>query len=144
MQQHKREEMQTKGFTLIELLVTMAIVGILAAIAYPQYRNSVRRSDRADAKVALQSATQAMERCYAEHRNYTDSSCLFSVPNAGTISSPSGYYEVSAPTVTTTSYAITATPVAGGPQSSDTDCTSFTLTSTGAQTATGQNTDECW
>jgi type IV pilus assembly protein PilE len=39
-----------KGFTLIELMIVVAVVGILAAIAYPSYQDSVRKSRRADAR----------------------------------------------------------------------------------------------
>lgn len=127
-----------RGFTLIELLVTIVILGIIAAVAYPSYRDSARRSGRSDAKVGLQQAAQALERCYAQHHDYTDTNCGFATQ------SPNGYYAISAQIPSPTSYTLTATPVAGRPQSDDDDCTSFSLSSTGAQTATGQNTNECW
>ena len=52
----------TKGFSLIELMIAVAIVGILAGIAYPSYQESVRDSRRADAKGALLGFANSMER----------------------------------------------------------------------------------
>ena len=59
-----------KAFTLIELMVTVAIVGILASIAYPSYQDSVMKSRRADAKGALLGFANAMERRFTETNSY--------------------------------------------------------------------------
>jgi len=61
-----------KGFTLIELMIVVAIVGILAAIAYPSYQEFVARSKRADAQGALLSLASAMERAFTENNSYCD------------------------------------------------------------------------
>src|SRR5690554_7773304 len=60
-----------KGFTLLELMIVVAVVGILAAIAYPSYMDSVRKSNRADAKAALNDAAQQMQRCYTLNSSYS-------------------------------------------------------------------------
>jgi type IV pilus assembly protein PilE len=52
------------GFTLIELLVAVAIIGILAAVAYPSYRDHITRAKRAEGKTALLKAAQLQERNY--------------------------------------------------------------------------------
>ncbi len=60
----------THGFTLIEVMIAAAIVAILAAVAYPSYQDSVRKSRRADAKAVLLQAGQWMERFYTENNRY--------------------------------------------------------------------------
>lgn len=59
-----------KGFTLIEVMITVAIVSILAAIAYPSYVEHVFRSRRADAKATLLELAQTMERNYLVSTTY--------------------------------------------------------------------------
>ena len=53
-----------KGFTLIELMITVAIIGILASVAYPSYREYVNKSRRVQAKTTFVAAQQWMERFY--------------------------------------------------------------------------------
>ncbi len=60
-----------RGFTLIELMIVVAIVGILAAIAYPNYQDSVRKGRRNDGQTALLDAAQKMELYYARNAKYS-------------------------------------------------------------------------
>lgn len=62
---------KSKGFTLIELLIVIAIIGIISAVAYPSYQDSVRQSRRADAQGALLGFAQEMERNYTTNGLYT-------------------------------------------------------------------------
>jgi type IV pilus assembly protein PilE len=58
------------GFTLIELMIAVAVVGILASIAYPSYIDHVRKSRRADAQGALMGLSNAMERFFTQNSTY--------------------------------------------------------------------------
>jgi type IV pilus assembly protein PilE len=138
--------MKRNGFSLIELMITVAIVAILAAIAIPSYSAFTRRSNRTDATRTLTFDAQALERCYSQA--FTYAGCA-GVPAANTPTpTPQGYYSVTIQTTATpASFTITATATAA-PQTADTDCASFTVDSTGAQSAKNSsnaaNTQTCW
>lgn len=59
------------GFTLIELMIVVAIVAILAAIAIPQYRKYIQKSNRATAKSALLDLARREETYYSTNNSYT-------------------------------------------------------------------------
>lgn len=61
---------EKNGFTLIELMITVAIVGILAAVAYPSYQQHITKTRRAEAKVCLSELAQFMERFYTTNLRY--------------------------------------------------------------------------
>ncbi len=59
-----------KGFTLIELMIVVAIIGILAAIAIPQFASYRQRAQDSAAKSALKNLATAQENYYAEYNTY--------------------------------------------------------------------------
>ncbi len=119
-----------KGFTLIELMIVVAVIGILAAVAYPAYQDHLMKSRRADAKAGLLSLQMAQEKyrnnClqYAtdihSNPNYyacdTDTSD-FTLTHA--TESPDGNYTLSIVSGGTSTYSLKATRKAGKPQATD-------------------------
>jgi type IV pilus assembly protein PilE len=64
------KRMQEKGFTLIELMIVVAVVAILAAIAYPSYTWAVRKGKRAQARTAILDLLQQQERYMTQYNTY--------------------------------------------------------------------------
>ena len=103
-----------RGFSLIELMVVVAILGTLAMIAYPSYRNQVERARRADAQAVLMQAAQYMERVYTENGVYNPDG--FALPyTKSPIDGSAAYYAISLPTHSETHFTLRATPQ--GPES---------------------------
>lgn len=72
---NKRLQHLLSGFTLIEVMITVAIVGILAAVALPSYRDYVRRGQLPEAFTGLADFRIKMEQYYQDSRNYGGSAC---------------------------------------------------------------------
>jgi|SRR5580658_1018932 type IV pilus assembly protein PilE len=135
------------GFTLIELMVAVAIFAIITAVALPMYRTQVMRANRVDAVRSLTSYRQALERCYSQNFSYLNAAPTPCPAATGVpTSSPNGYYSITFPGLTATSYTIVATP--NGTQVKDTACASMQVTNAGAQSALNavgtDSTQTCW
>lgn len=111
---HQSRANLSGGFTLIELMITVAIVGILAAIAYPSYTQYVERARRQEAISAMLEVQQFAERFFTENRTYVGSNAalpatLARAPREGSTI----YYAVSIAGETLTTYSALAAPAAG-------------------------------
>lgn len=160
-----------QGFTLIEIMVTVAILGILSAIALPSYTVYVKKSQRTDAKVELLRIAQMQESYFVQNLSYAKDLQQLGFPTS-TVGTEKGLYKVTMPSngllplacnptpptsVACTGYTITAIPYSTKSQSRDKRCRGFmidniarksafggSLYAFGTSTAHVDSANECW
>jgi type IV pilus assembly protein PilE len=132
----------SSGVTLIELIIVIIVIGILAAIAIPGYRQYVLRSHRAEGKTALLNIAAAQEKFYLQNNTYATNAQLTAAPPNGLgfgTTTKNGWYTLSITGGDATGF--TATATASGGQAADSTCASMTVNQAGVRTAT---TASCW
>ncbi|MBC9252238.1 hypothetical protein A9179_18365 [Pseudomonas alcaligenes] len=130
--------MKRNGFTLIELMITVAVVGILAAIAYPSYSEYVKKTRRAEVVAILLEDAQIMERFYTQNGTYEGAAIGDQSPADGT-----AVYDIAIDDAATSSsaFVINATAVSGGVMDGDT-CEALSINELGEQTSSDNAV--CW
>lgn len=142
-----------RGFTMIEMMITLIILGILAAIAFPSYQESVLKAKRTEGRAALMKTMQQQERYYSLYTTYLAFSSSSVDPNEKRFNWFSGenaqasFYEISAQSCKEKTLRecvlLTAQPGTGKVNTHyrDPKCGKLTLSSSGEKTADGNN---CW
>lgn len=145
----------SSGFSLIELMIVVAIIGILAGVAYPSYTNSILKGKRAEARTALMELMQQQERFMTQTNSY----CAFS-NTGGTTAVVAGCTTVpfrtfSGDNAAKAAYYLSADAcpsstiaecvrVSAAPIKSDPEAGTLQMLSTGTKTCTGTYTSVCW
>ena len=125
-----------RGITLIELMIVIVIVGFLAAIAYPNYRNASDRAKRNEAKACLLQIATLEERFYLQNNTYTADMNALGVPAM----TDSGTYACAITAANANTFNATATY-----QNADAEagkCLTFSID--GAGTRTSAPSPDCW
>ncbi len=135
-----------QGFTVAELMITIAIAGILVALAVPSYQDYLRKSKRADAKITLGNLAAAQETYYFRNNKYAKKFSELRMVEESVVTLPSeqGFYAL---TLAGDDFGWSMSAVALDQQAADAQCMAFNLTHLGvrgASDADGLASTKCW
>lgn len=129
---HKKN---VRGFTLIEVMVTVAIVGILASIAYPSYLSQIRKSRRAEAQATLLNIASKQQQMILDTRSYASTTSALNLTVPATVSQ-NYTVSITVGTATVPTFSALATPL--GAQAAD-SCGTMGVDQGGTKTPSS-----CW
>lgn len=148
---HQAPRANSGGFTLIELMIVVAIIGIIAAIAYPSYTNQVVKTKRGAATACLSEQASYMERFYTTNLRYdedqdgtdnplADGSLELDCMRAG---QTGGDYSYTVKPLKRSSYTVNAAPQGAQKSNDGSSCGTLTLDEKGSRGADG-DVGSCW
>jgi len=135
----RQSDNRVRGFTLIELMVAMAIVAILATIAYPLYLHQLVEARRSAAEAALMDIAQREQQYMLDQRQYAAGASASALSTSLSVTVPTNVTQFYTVSVTTAAgppptFLATAAPIAGSAQSGD---VTLTIDQTGSKQPTG-------
>ena len=138
-----------RGFTLIELMIVVAVLAILARIAFSSYQNSIVKSRRSAAEACLLEEAQYMERYFTTNLTYVNADSTANWPTLQCATAISAHYTLAKPTIDSAKpreYTLTAAPVSGSQQANrDTKCATLKIDQRGTKSVTGTGSvTDCW
>lgn len=139
------EKARAAGFTLIEVLITVVILGLLLAVAVPNYTESVKRTARNEARAVMLENMAWMEQRFTVNNSYGNSAPTLPYaqsPKKGDAKYNIKISEKDGSKMTPTSYVLIAEPVKTEPK-----CGTFTIDNTGKRGLEGSHSmtvEECW
>ncbi len=129
-----------RGVTLLELMIVLVIISILAAIAYPNYREYITRAKRTEAKAALLQIATQQERFYPQNNSYTQNLLVLGFATTPNFTTDSESYVINVGAANANNFTATATFQLGGDEAGK--CLTFQVDGRGAKTS-APDTD-CW
>jgi type IV pilus assembly protein PilE len=153
-----------RGFTLIELMITVAIVALLASLAYPAYTGSIMKGKRAEGRAALTDLLQQQERYLTQTGSYMTFATGAATGSAGGTTQAGTSVTIPFKTSSGDSFANRAydlgaelcgtgasaparnecVRVTATPRFTDAEVNVIRLQSTGLKDCTGSNSAKCW
>ena len=131
-----------QGFTLIEVMIVVAIIGILAAIAYPSYDEYVKRGNRTEGQAFLGDVAARQERYFSQNNKYITAVGDIAKLGLSNANSPTSKYTLAIATVANDGgYTLTANQQFG-----DTKCGNLSLNALGEKdrSGSGKSVNDCW
>jgi len=132
-----------QGVTLLELMVVVVIIGILTAIAFPNYREFVARAKRAEAKAALLKVATNQEKFYLQNQTFSDDLSELGFSGSAPFESETGAYTLTVAPNPTYPQGFIATATYIPDDAERAKCTSFSIDGGGTKSNTG-NYSDCW
>lgn len=143
--------MKNRGFTLIELMITVAIVGIISALAYPSYSRYITKSKRTECRAAIMQIMQQQERYFTQQNTYL----AFSKPTSDSTAAAISMRSISGDSFAKSACLLSAAAcsgstiavcvkVTGEPVVADAEVANITMQSDGTKGCTGTDQSKCW